>query len=233
MLLIGGAASLFLYAQQPVSVGDKIGPSGLILKGDFQAGIGNYEAAITLYNEALLSEPDYHEIHSRLGFVYYAAGEPAKSIEHFTRYTEIKSDDADGFYNLANALYMNNKYKPAMEAYESSLKLEPSHAESMVGIGNIHNDKKRYDEAMVWYQDALAINPDLGEAYEAMGWIYESKGQLEKSLEAFKNWVRIEPDSPQPHAVLALIYGKLGDEENAKKSRERYLELQKKKREAR
>jgi len=119
LLLLGGVASLYLYAQQPVRAGDEVGPSGLILKGDFQAGIGNYEAAINLYNEALKSEPDYHEIHSRLGFVYYAAGQPDKSIEHFKRYTEIKSDDADGFYNLANALYMNNKYKPAMAAYES------------------------------------------------------------------------------------------------------------------
>lgn len=106
----------------------------LVRKGTRQYHKGNYEQAISRYEEALKVAPGQFEATYDLGNVLYKAEryDHAEQTMQQAAADTLRSDTerAEAFYNLGNAQFKQQKYKEALESYKQSLRLNPADMEA-------------------------------------------------------------------------------------------------------
>ena len=94
------------YALQNRSslAGDSRFPSVLSDFGREMAQRGDRDAAVELFREALVANPDDSETHNNLGVQLGLQGQLDKAIEHLRRAVQLEPDNAEVHINLADAL---------------------------------------------------------------------------------------------------------------------------------
>ena len=106
----------------------------LVRKGTRQYNKGNYEEAISRYEEALKVAPGQFEATYDLGSALYKAEryDHAEQTMQQAAADTLRSDTerAEAFYNLGNAQFRQKKYKEALESYKQSLRLNPADMEA-------------------------------------------------------------------------------------------------------
>lgn len=86
-----------------------------------------------------------------------------RAEEVLARLTVYCPDFAEGWNQLAFALFLQEKYDPSREALEKTLKLEPDHFGALAGIGLVHLRQGDKPLALIWLRRALDVNPWLKE----------------------------------------------------------------------
>lgn len=106
----------------------------LVRKGTRQYNKGNYEQAISRYEQALQAVAGQFEATYDLGNALYKAErfDRAEQTMQQAAADSLRTDDerAEAFYNLGNAQFKQQKYKEALESYKQSLRLNPADMET-------------------------------------------------------------------------------------------------------
>ena len=106
----------------------------LVRKGTRQYNKGNYEQAISRYEQALQAVAGQFEATYDLGNALYKAErfDRAEQTMQQAAADSLRTDTerAEAFYNLGNAQFKQQKYKEALESYKQSLRLNPSDMEA-------------------------------------------------------------------------------------------------------
>ncbi len=106
----------------------------LVRKGTRQYNKGNYEQAISRYEQALQAVAGQFEATYDLGNALYKAERFDRAEQTMQQATadSLRTDTerAEAFYNLGNAQFKQQKYKEALESYKQSLRLNPSDMEA-------------------------------------------------------------------------------------------------------
>ena len=90
----------------------------------------------------------------------YAQGQYDKASEHFFEVV-TSNKSAESFYDYANALYKEKKYKKALKAYENVIALNPRlKYKKAFNIGNTQMQLKQYKRAIASYEKAQKIQDD-------------------------------------------------------------------------
>ena len=123
----------FLLAAAGVSA-QSMPERALVRTGNRQYNKGNYEQAISRYEQALQAVAGQFEATYDLGNALYKAErfDRAEQTMQQAAADSLRTDDerAEAFYNLGNAQFKQQKYKEALESYKQSLRLNPSDMET-------------------------------------------------------------------------------------------------------
>ena len=123
----------FLLATAGVSA-QSMPERSLVRKGTRQYNKGNYEQAISRYEQALQAVAGQFEATYDLGNALYKAErfDRAEQTMQQAAADSLRTDDerAEAFYNLGNAQFKQQKYKEALESYKQSLRLNPADMEA-------------------------------------------------------------------------------------------------------
>lgn len=123
----------FLLAAAGVSA-QSMPERSLVRKGTRQYNKGNYEQAISRYEQALQAVAGQFEATYDLGNALYKAErfDRAEQTMQQAAADSLRTDDerAEAFYNLGNAQFKQQKYKEALESYKQSLRLNPADMEA-------------------------------------------------------------------------------------------------------
>ena len=123
----------FLLAAAGVSA-QSMPERSLVRKGTRQYNKGNYEQAISRYEQALQAVAGQFEATYDLGNALYKAErfDRAEQTMQQAAADSLRTDDerAEAFYNLGNAQFKQQKYKEALESYKQSLRLNPADMET-------------------------------------------------------------------------------------------------------
>ena len=130
--------------------------------------IKQYDLAIQTCNSALNLNPGDGETFLYLGQTFdfqkktdAATGFYKKAVAGLIEFTKNAPDDADGFYLLGTAYYLNGQIPNAITAYKKCLSLHPQFARVIYNLGYMYvlsNDKA---SARVQYNELLGLNPDF------------------------------------------------------------------------
>ena len=83
----------------------------------------------------------------------------------YRRALQTNKDSYEAHYNLGDALYRQEKYADALEAYETAARSldkkedKTRYSKVMHNIGNCHFAAQQYDKAVSAYQESLRANP--------------------------------------------------------------------------
>lgn len=192
---------------------------------------GEIEKAIVLFEELFKMDPSL-EIPQlsqfRAGYTYlYDLQNPQKANEAFvllkkdepkielTSYIKDKIDPDMAWqyckagFQLLEAGYklsLDEKYKEALNKFDSALTLYPKHSTSYIGKALSFYFLKNPEEAIVEGIKAVKLNPADYEAIANLGFIYFNLGMTTEAVEQYKRAVSIYPLSYIYNYNLATLY---------------------------
>ncbi|MBL4581034.1 MAG: tetratricopeptide repeat protein [Gammaproteobacteria bacterium] len=162
--------------------------------GATHVGLGQFDAAIESYNNALKINPNDAKTHFNIGIAFGHKGDLGSAIRSYKQAINIDPNYAIAFNNMGNALKDKGDLVQAIDSYKQAIKIEPDFAEVYDNLGNAQKDSGDLELALGSYKQALQINPDYAEAYNNMGSALQDKGDLEQARNSYEQALRIKPD---------------------------------------
>ncbi|MDA8089496.1 MAG: tetratricopeptide repeat protein [Nitrospiraceae bacterium] len=108
--------------------------------------------------------------------------------------------------DLGNAAMDSGKYKDAIDAYESALKLDPKQVDVRVDMGTCFRNIGQPLKAVEEYRKALAINPNHALATRNMGVVMAyDLHQNKEAVVMFKSYLKLSPSAPDAAAIRQEI----------------------------
>lgn len=210
LILILACSSLF--AQGQVAPPKKTpGPSTghqvvLIQEGVAQHDRGNYDAAIKLYEEALVENPDNVEAIYEMSFSYSMKKDYKKSLELAYHGAEYKSDMLAAFYmQIGNNLDILGDPKKSVEVYKSGLKLMPRMAMLHYNLAVTYRNMGKVDDARKVIKDGLLIDPNHPGSHALLSLVWQAGGYKTPALLAACRFLVLEPKSTRAAGQLRIV----------------------------
>lgn len=166
--------------------------------------MGEIDAAIQHYREALRIKPDYSKARNNLGAALETMGEIDAAIAHYREVLRIKPDHASTCSNLGGALKKQGHLDEAVALFQKALRLQPDHSEAHNNLGVTLEEQGRIDEAIAHFREALRIKPDYADAHSNLGSALLKQGRTEEAIIHCQKALRIQPDLYLAHNYLGV-----------------------------
>lgn len=118
---------------------------------------------LCLMASALFAQKNTERDYLRKGNRLYRDSSYTKAEVDYRKAMEINNRFPQAYYNLGNALLMQQKPKEAMEAYEQGVKMETNKQRQALmyhNMGVILQSQKQFAQAIECYKNALRRNPE-------------------------------------------------------------------------
>jgi tetratricopeptide (TPR) repeat protein len=136
------------------------------------------DEAITHFQQALRSEPDYTEAHNSMGVALFKKGRIPEAIEYYQQALRLKPDYPEAHNNLGSALVDVGRLQEAIEQFKQSLRLNPDFAEAYFNLALAYAKIGRSAEAITSAQKALELAKSQGKTAQAKqieGWLKSNR----------------------------------------------------------
>ncbi len=171
---------------------------------------GRLGQAISQYEKALASKPDYAEAHLDIGLAFFQLDRVDEAIVQYQKAVEIEPGLAEAHLNLGNLLVQRGRMDDAITHYQKALASKPDYPEARLNLGLAFFRQGRMDEAISQYQKALEIKPDYAGAHMNLGNSYYQLGRIDEAIAQFQKAVAIRPDSAEARYNLGNSFAQAG-----------------------
>lgn len=170
---------------------------------------GNYDKALTYFEQAALLYPYNGRILHALGTTYFNLGMLNKAEEVLQKTTRYRID-AITFYNLGLVYFRAGLLSKAEDEFKYAIYLIPKFTKAYYGLGYLYFTQERYDDTIEQWNKILEIEPNFSNKYivlNNLGIVYQKKEMPDKALEYFLQAVQLAPeDSPIIEEIEEEIY---------------------------
>src|SRR5436853_2850164 len=121
---------------------------------------GDYDGAISRYEEVLKENPNNSEVLYEIAYSYSMKKDYDKSLNFAYKAAQFKSDLLPVIYALiGNTLDETGNSKKAIETYKAGIKLQPSSFLLYYNLAIAYSRAEQFDEARAAVKKAAALNP--------------------------------------------------------------------------
>ncbi|MCC6764612.1 MAG: tetratricopeptide repeat protein [Deltaproteobacteria bacterium] len=171
-----------------------------------------YESAVTLWADAVHTQPTDAMAHYNLGVALFEAGRPdAQSMARFEEALRLDPGHAGALDNLGLVLFRQRRYDDARGLFERALAADPENAVAANNLGALELELLRPAAALAPLERALASEPDLPKAvvHRNLGKALVGVGRADDGLAHLERAVRLDPADAEAHngrgaALMAL-----------------------------
>jgi tetratricopeptide (TPR) repeat protein len=224
---VAGLSSVYLYqgqtakARSVLDEGLRKWPNARVLReqlGNTEAVAGNYDAAISQYNQMLLKDPKSVMLLQRLGALYEHKGDHNKAVETYQQAYALSPNDSNMALLLADGLARAGRTAEAKRQYEGLMKAHPDDLSATNNLAYLLADTGGdLDEALRLAQSALAKAPKEAAYADTVGYIYLKKGMRDSATRTFSSLVHLYPHFPPFRYHLGMALLESGNKTAAKK----------------
>ena len=143
-----------------------------IIAAKFLFAIGDTKAAKAILVKLISKYPNSYLGHQNLGKIYESEGGMRRAIDEYVAAVDIKKNDYDSYYKIANLLNELGKKDEAIEMLQNLVKNKPDYYEGSCLLGELLCDQERFKEAANVYEAALRFRPEDFELYYNLGIVY-------------------------------------------------------------
>lgn len=133
--------------------------------------------------------------------------------------------DSGVYFQLGVAHSYLGNLESAVDAYSSSLELEPGDPAVHWNLGYAYLQMRRYAEAQSHFEFYRDAHPDEADAHFYVGLIHSYLGQLDLAVDAYESALALDPDHSSSHWNVALAYLDLERYSAAQSHFSAYLQL--------
>ncbi|MEO1428204.1 MAG: tetratricopeptide repeat protein [Cyanobacteria bacterium J06633_8] len=122
---------------------------------------GQFEAAISYYQQILEISPDIAEVYVSLADAMDKRGNISAAIESYQQAIKLKPEYHEAYCNLGNLFKKTSKIVAAIDCYQKAIKIQPNFVEPYCNLGNVFKKQGSLETAIEYYHKALEIKPNL------------------------------------------------------------------------
>ncbi|MBI4082006.1 MAG: tetratricopeptide repeat protein [Candidatus Lambdaproteobacteria bacterium] len=195
--------------------GDHLPPyhAGLIL-----VQLGDHEAAIASYRQAIERDPSFSPAHYNLGTACAAERRWAEAEEAFLQAVRL-AEDAEAWANLGAVYEAQDKLELAEDAFRKAVRLDPQERDARWRLGSIYLRLGQSDRAAQTFQDAVDVDESNVEAWNGLGLVAFHRGELDAARAYYLKAIALRDDHARAWNNLGNVYARQG---NASAAEEAY-----------
>ena len=178
---------------------------GFVHRGVKFFNLGNMEAAIAAYLEALEINPNDGDTYYKLGRALAQQDNFEIAVKCYRQAIRIKPNDVEIHFQLANALKHLEKNEEAIDAYLNVIALQPMHPQAYNNMAVAEHALGRYDDAVMHYQKALEIDSNAADIHSNLGKVYKDMDLPEKAAACYRKAIEFKPDFTEAHIELGNV----------------------------
>lgn len=176
----------------------------LHLLGVIAGYVGQPQASLALFDEALALRPDFASAHANRGVALMALGRREEGVESFRRAVELDPQHVHGWHGLGNALGAQNDLVGAEAAFRKVLTLNPSYHEARNNLGQALQRQGRLDEAVEAFRETLDQTPQSAMVAYNLGVALQLSGRPAEALPLYRRALALQPDYIKAHSNVLL-----------------------------
>ncbi len=176
--------------QLRLRLGEAEEPDLLVALADKHSERGEYDAADSLYHEALLLEPNNSSAHTGLGLVYLERGQTTEADEEIDLALSLTPEDPR--VQFAAGEYYRRIGRPdlAINAFQKVLNSDINNVEAHLRLGIIYLDAGRNKNAVWEFRRVCELDADNVPALYYLGVAYADQGDGSAALRYLERYLR-------------------------------------------
>ncbi|MDC1447350.1 tetratricopeptide repeat protein, partial [Candidatus Thioglobus sp.] len=188
------------------------------IRGACFAGLGQKDAAVESYKQAVLLKPDYAKAHYNLGGALQEISQLDDAVKSYESAIALEPDNAEAHNNLGNVLRELEQLDAAINSYEKAIVINPNYVEAHYSLGLTFQDLGQLENTVNSYKKVVAIKPDFAGMHNNLGNVYRELGELDAALKSYKKAIAIQPDFFEVFYNQGIIFQELDQLGSAVKS---------------
>ena len=186
---------------------------------------GNFQEAISLYNEAIQIKPDLSWAYNNRGVVYDDLGNYQQAIADYNKAIEFDPKYAGAYSNRGNAYDDLGNKEQAIADYNKAIELNPKDAGAYSNRGSAYHSLGNKEQAIADCNKAIELNPKLAEAYSNRGRAYSDLGNKEQAIADYNKAIELNPKLAVAYVNRGISYYRLGNIQQAIADYSKAIEL--------
>lgn len=173
--------------------------------GIVRAQLGNAEAAVPVFQEAVRLNPAFSEAHSNLGAALATVGRVDEAAAHYANAIELTPAAAEAHMGLAGVRLTQGRAAEALQSYRRALSLTPDLAEAHAGAGAAAAALGRRHEAHAAFAEAVRLKPGLTSARVRWANLLIQEGRADDAIRELTAALASDPRQVSWRYALALL----------------------------
>jgi tetratricopeptide (TPR) repeat protein len=154
---------------------------------------GQFQDAVTLFDQALRNAPAHAGTHRELGYALLRLGRTNESLMHLKEAVRLDPASPETHDTLATLWRTLNRPDQAIAEYREAVRLAPSAAEWHNNLGSALLDSHELAEAAQEFREALRSDPQSASAHRNLGVTLAAMNRLDEAATQLKEALRLEP----------------------------------------
>lgn len=179
----------------------------LIATGSVLVGLGQIDAGISLFQNALLKDPNRPGVFLELGHALKTKGDFEQAVKAYQKAYSLKRGYGEAYWSLANTKtykFTDNEIADIRTLLADDTLSQDDHAHLNFAIGKALEDRKKYNDSFEHYKKGNAIKKQLTGYSNEM-----TEHQVDQQIdycttELFKSKAKFGIEDPAPIFILGL-----------------------------
>jgi len=197
----------------------------LFNRGLTLAGQGRLTAAITSYQRAIEHSPADVDYSCALANAHLKSGNANKALVILQSLTDVHPDSSLLWFNLGVIYSHIQDSKPAIDAFQRSLRLDPRNDSARRLLAHNLIDASRFQDAKPLVNDLVERSPTNTEYLYLRGLIYRGEGQFQPAIVDLKKAAIRDPDDFDVEYNLGFCLAQVGRAKEAEERLEKALAI--------
>ncbi|PXX45157.1 tetratricopeptide repeat protein [Undibacterium pigrum] len=187
---------------------------------------GQFDAAETIYQQVLQTEPEHFDALQLLGVIARQRGDARLAVTRLRQAIAIDAQQAIAHGNLGAALQDLGLSEEALASYDRALQIKPDYAMVWNNRGNVLRSLGKLAAALHHYDKALEYNPRYAGALLNRGICLQDMDEHQQALQDFDEALQLNPNDAAIHFARAYSLQCLRLDAEAVAAYEQVLHLQ-------
>lgn len=170
---------------------------------------GQYEEALTFFQEAAEAHPDDPNAWYGLGSCYAGLDQQGDAVEAFRKPIDADPDNMEAHFLLA--MYYNSlgNYEQAIASLLEVLRIDPSSVQGRFELGQAYGRIDRQEEKINTLEALLSYQPDFVPALFSLGLTLNELGRHDEAVTRLQQASALEPSNAAIYFTLSRAYHQL------------------------
>jgi uncharacterized protein (TIGR02466 family) len=165
-------------------------------------GMGNHEAAIDSYKQAVHLQSNNPDLHFNLGIALANTGRDEEAINSYRNAIRLNPRFFEAYGNLGTVLQRQGKLEEAVASYRKAISIQTD-PRGYFNLGTALRDEGKLEEAIQSYRQAIQMFPNYADAHCNLGETLRDQGNMQDAIKSYQDALAINPDHPQANYDMA------------------------------
>jgi tetratricopeptide (TPR) repeat protein len=179
---------------------------------------GKMNEAESVLQKVVAVNPNYADVHNKLGVILNLKGDLRKAAEHFEKALKLNPKYTEASLNLTVTYNDLGEYKKGREVFSMAAQIarpDPKAIDPYIAgklanehfkLGNLYLEFNMNEEAIKEYRKALMLHPQLADVRTKLGIALRNSGKVEEAIAQFVKSKGINPNYGPAWVQLGISY---------------------------